>query len=76
VNMPLSDYQQPLFVCLGKRLMGELHFECNMVSDYQEEYFFNHPLGGDEISNIGGLCQDIFMMSVGVDGLLESGLFD
>lgn len=70
------DNQQPLFNDSGKTLMEQLQFQGNMASDYQEECILNPLLGSDEGSNVGNLCQDSFMISVGADGLLESALFN
>lgn len=70
------DTQQPLFSGSGKTLMEKLQFQGNMASDCQEECILNPLLGSDEIANVGNLCQDNFMISVGADGLLESSLFN
>lgn len=75
-NLSLSDNQQPLFSGSGKTLMEQLQFQRNMALDCQEECIVNPLLGSDEIANVGNLCQDNFMISVGADGLLESALFN
>lgn len=75
-NLSLSDNQKPLFSGSGKTLMEQLQFQGNMALDCQEECILNPLLGSDEIANVGNLCQDSFMISVGADGLLESALFN